>query len=104
MRFFLTVIAILVIFTVNQTAQAFERCEDASCMTVSMDAQKQAEHQKKDPACAAHCALSGHHIVAMPQDMAVMPQAAGTASLHWRLIIIPESTIPEGVIEPPSIA
>lgn len=103
MRRIFIAIAVLLFFSVNQAAMAFEQCDDAFCMTVSMDVQKQLEHQKKDPACAAHCSMSSHHAVAMVQDLADALLVGEALPLRWGVALMPESTAPEGLIEPPSL-
>lgn len=104
MRRILIAIAMLFFFTANQAAMAFEQCEDASCVTGTMDVEKQSEHQKQDPACAAHCSISSHHVAAMPQDMTTTAPVASSPSPRWAVGLIPESATLEGIIEPPSLA
>lgn len=104
MRRILIALAMIVFFSANQAAMAFEQCEDASCAIGTMDAKKQAEHQKKDPACAAHCSVSSHHIAAMPQDVIANAAVESSPSPRWAVGLIPESATLEGIIEPPSLA
>lgn len=104
MRRTLIAIAIMLVFASNQAAVAFEQCEDPLCATSSMDAQKQAEHQKNDPDCAAHCAVSGHHLASMPQDIVTAVAQADALNQHWATALMPESATLEGLIEPPSLA
>jgi len=73
-------------------------------MTGTMDAQKQAEHHKKDPGCAAHCAMSGHHLATIPQDVATQAQGSQSAAPLWATGLPLESATLEGLTEPPSRA
>jgi hypothetical protein len=104
MRRIFIAIAMLLFFTANQAATAFEQCADASCMNGMMDAQKQSEHQKKDPACAAHCAIGSHHVAAMPQELTAAVPAAASPTPQWPVDAMPESACLDGPIEPPSLA
>jgi|JI8StandDraft_2_1071088.scaffolds.fasta_scaffold17444_2 hypothetical protein len=104
MRRILIALAMILCFSANQAAMAFEQCEDISCVTGTMDAQKQAEHQKKDPACAGHCSVSSHHAAALPQVAVMAPITVEDASPLWNFALTSESFNPEGLIEPPSLA
>lgn len=104
MRRILIAIAMLFFFTANQAAMAYNQCTDASCVSGVMDAEKQSEHQKKDPACAEHCSVSSHHAVAMPHDMTASIPAALSPSPQWAVSVVLESATLEGLIEPPSLA
>lgn len=104
MRRILLALAMLFFFTANQAAMAFEQCEDPFCASGMMDSQKQSDHQKKDPACAAHCAINSHHIAAMPEDMAGNSAATKPMAPFWATSPVLESAFLEGLIEPPSLA
>lgn len=102
-RIFIAVL-MLMVFASNQAAMALEPCKDPSCITISIDAEKQAEHQKKDPACATHCALSSHHAAALPTTFDLVSQREHRDAQAWPGTTMPESATLEGLIEPPSIA
>lgn len=105
MRRIFLAIAMLFFFTANQAAMAFEQCESIDCMIGSMDAQKQTEHQKNDPACATHCAIGSHHTIALPHDVTTA-RAVSTLSPTpiWATGLMPESATLEGPSEPPARA
>jgi hypothetical protein len=102
MRFLLTVVLTLFIFTANQAAAAFEHCTDATCAE-SMTMTKKAE-DSKDPCCPTHCAIGSHHNLGMPQSVAMTEPASVNAAPVWAERTMPESTTLEGLIEPPSLA
>lgn len=104
MRLTLTLILTLFLFTANQVAVAFEQCDDPSCSLYSGEMAKKSEQGKKDSNLPVHCALSGHHIADLPQKTLATVGTEVSASPFWGTALMPESTIPEGLIEPPSLA
>ncbi len=103
-RLIFTALLVLFVFTANQVAVAYEQCDDPSCSLYSGDMVKKTEQGKKDSNVPVHCALGGHHIADLPQNTLAAVGTEVTASPFWGAALMPESTIPEGLIEPPSFA
>lgn len=104
MRLLFTVILTLLVFTANQVAVAYEQCDDPSCSLYSGEMTKKTEQGKKDSNLPVHCALGGHHIADLPQNTLAAVGTEASATTFWGTALMPESAIPEGLIEPPSLA
>ncbi|PZP85140.1 MAG: hypothetical protein DI582_06830 [Azospirillum brasilense] len=104
MRLLFTVILTLLVFTANQVAVAYEQCDDPSCSLYSGEMTKKTEQGKKDSNLPVHCALGGHHIADLPQNTSAAVGTEASATTFWGTALMPESAIPEGLIEPPSLA
>jgi hypothetical protein len=102
MRFLVTVVLMLFMFTANQVAASYEHCVDPACADYMGAAEKKSE-SKKDSS-AAHCSAACHQMVAMPQHEAIAALRVSSISLIWAELRFPESALGEGLIEPPSLA
>lgn len=110
MRFVLTIVFTLLIFTTNQVAQAYEACCEETVAATHEHGVAASEHphghgdsDKQD--MPDHCAMSGHHVLSITPKEAIahMPRLTDSRT-DWPEITSRESFIGEGLIEPPSLA